>query len=60
MKFEQAAHYRDTWKALRSFENRSVLEGGIHQSIDIIFCIQHKTWNVISLLQTRKGQLWNS
>jgi excinuclease ABC subunit C len=60
MQFEQAAHYRDTWKALESFEHRSVLEGGVHQSIDIISCIQHKTWNVISLLQTRKGQLWNS
>lgn len=60
MQFEQAAHHRDTWKALESFEHRSVLEGGLHQSMDIISCIQYKTWNVISLLQTRKGQLWNS
>ena len=60
MNFEKAAYHRDTWKALESFEHRSVMEGGLHQSIDIISCVQHKTWNVISLLQVRNGQLWNS
>jgi len=60
LNFEKAAHYRDTWKALESFEHRSVLEGGLHLSFDILSCIQHKTWNVIALLQIRDGRLWNN
>ncbi|MBF0198117.1 MAG: excinuclease ABC subunit UvrC [Planctomycetes bacterium] len=60
MNYEMAAHYRDIWKALQGFEKGTILEGGKHESVDVIACIQQRGWNIISILQVRGGVLWNS
>jgi excinuclease ABC subunit C len=58
--FERAAYFRDLWKALQNFERGAVLEGGIHQEVDVFSNISHRGFNVIALLQVRSGELWNS
>lgn len=58
LEFEKAARFRDLMAALQNFERGGVLEGGRHDSVDIIAHGHHRGWDVVVLLQVRSAQLW--
>lgn len=57
--FEQAAYFRDLWKALRQFERGGVIEGGGHDELDVISCASQGGWHLVALIQVRNGELWS-
>lgn len=60
LEYEMAAHLRDQWLALKNFERGGVLEGGHHQNFDVISTVHHKSWTIVSIIQVRGAELWNS
>ena len=57
--YEVAAKERDIWKSLKNLNIDQTLEGGHHESVDILSYSQCKGWILLVILQIRGATLWN-
>jgi len=57
--YETAAKERDIWKSLKNLNLDQTLEGGHHESVDILSYSQCRGWILLVILQIRGASLWN-
>jgi excinuclease ABC subunit C len=59
MDYETAAKERDIWRALKNLNLEKPIEGGTHDSVDILSYTYYRDWIVLVILQIRNTTLWN-